>query len=162
MAGKENKRDLILLALERLLPGRRFHEITLEEVAREAQVGKGTIYLYFKDKDALFAEMTFSRAEALCAALETLRNDDVPERLLDRAAALIEEFLARHRSWFGAQTELAAHVMRLEQDYETRRTALQEKLFVTLSGLLSRALDRPENDCRTPARILLWPGSCSG
>ena len=51
---KDNKREQILNALEQLLPGRRFHEITLDEVSRAAQVGKGTIYLYFQDKDALF------------------------------------------------------------------------------------------------------------
>ena len=64
---KENKRELILNALEELLPGKRFHEITLDEVARTAGVGKGTIYLYFHDKDELFAEMVCYRMGSNCS-----------------------------------------------------------------------------------------------
>ena len=40
--GKERR---IMEAAERLFTSRRFHEITLEEVAQAAKVGKGTIYL---------------------------------------------------------------------------------------------------------------------
>lgn len=158
MANRENKRDLILKALERLLPGRRFHEITLDAVAREAGVGKGTIYLYFKDKDALFAEMTFARAEALCAALEELEatGTDDARQLLDRVGALIEDFLERHRSWFGAQAELTAHVMKLSQDYADRGRELREQLQATLTRLLELALKRPAGECGAFARILRW------
>ena len=53
---KTDKRILILKALEDILPGKRFHEITLEEVAKAAGVGKGTIYLYFKDKFDAFGD----------------------------------------------------------------------------------------------------------
>ena len=69
---KDNKREKILNALEQLLPGKRFHEITLDEVAKIAQVGKGTIYLYFKDKDSLFSEMVCFRLERLRGAIEEL------------------------------------------------------------------------------------------
>jgi len=50
----QKKRERIIRAAERLFSSRRYHEVTLEEVARAAKVGKGTIYLHFKDKDDLF------------------------------------------------------------------------------------------------------------
>lgn len=158
MAGREDKRELILKALERLLPGRRFHEITLDAVAREAGIGKGTVYLYFKDKDALFAEMAFSRAEALCGALEALENASPadPVALLDRIGELIEDFMERHRSWFGAQADLNAHVMRLAQEYAERGKALRGKLLAVLARLLGTALGRPAGECADFARFLLW------
>ena len=158
MAGREDKRELILKALERLLPGRRFHEITLDAVAREAGIGKGTVYLYFKDKDVLFAEMAFSRAEALCDALEALEKvpSGDPATLLDRIGELVEDFMERHRSWFGAQTDLNAHVMRLAQEYVERGRDLHARLQETLARLLGRALARPAGECADFARILLW------
>lgn len=158
MADRENKRELILKALERLLPGRRFHEITLDAVAREAGIGKGTVYLYFKDKDVLFAEMAFSRAEALCDALEALEKTPSgdPVRLLDRIGALIEDFMERHRSWFGAQADLNAHVMRLGQEYVERGRDVHARLRETLARLLGTALERPAGECAGFARILLW------
>ena len=52
-----NKRGLILQALEKILKGRRFDEITMDEVATAARVGKGTIYRYFDNKEDLFCQM---------------------------------------------------------------------------------------------------------
>ncbi len=157
---KENKREQILLALEQLLPGRRFHEITLEEVAREAQVGKGTIYLYFKDKDALFAEMTFWRLECLRQELEKLisqeeKNEDF-DLLFDRILSLIEEFLQRHLSWFGARAELAAHVSRLSPEQCDHGMALRQELTATLAQVLGKALHCPEEQAGSHAHMLLW------
>ena len=51
-----DKRQQIMQAAERLFLGKRFHEVTTDEVAREAHVGKGTIYRHFKTKDELFFE----------------------------------------------------------------------------------------------------------
>ena len=54
-----NKRGPILQALEKILKGRRFDEITMDEVATAAGVGKGTIYRYFDNKEDLFCQMVF-------------------------------------------------------------------------------------------------------
>jgi AcrR family transcriptional regulator len=69
-AASQNKRDLIMMAAERLFANRRFHEITLDEVARAAGVGKGTIYLYFAGKDDLFFQVATSGYTQLCAIVE--------------------------------------------------------------------------------------------
>lgn len=53
---REDKRQKIIRAAERLFSSRRYHEVTLDEVAKAAKVGKGTIYLHFRDKDDLFIE----------------------------------------------------------------------------------------------------------
>jgi AcrR family transcriptional regulator len=56
----------MLHAAETLFTSRRLHEITLEEVAERAGVGKGTIYRYFRDKDDLFFEVVNSGFDELC------------------------------------------------------------------------------------------------
>lgn len=63
---KYEKRDRILSAAEGLFRQRRFHEVTLQEVAAAAKVGKGTIYLYFEDKDDLFFQVATSGFDELC------------------------------------------------------------------------------------------------
>jgi AcrR family transcriptional regulator len=68
---KSDTRQQIMDATERLCQDRRFHEITLDEVAAVARVGKGTIYLYFKDKDDLFFQTATSGFDRLC---ELIRN----------------------------------------------------------------------------------------
>ena len=49
----KEKRIQILKAAEDLFASRRYDEITMDEIAQRAQVGKGTLYRYFSGKEAL-------------------------------------------------------------------------------------------------------------
>ncbi len=53
----EDRPEEILRAALRVFADRGFAKARLEEVARKAGVSKGTLYLYFDSKDALFREM---------------------------------------------------------------------------------------------------------
>ncbi|HOF17706.1 MAG TPA: TetR/AcrR family transcriptional regulator [Phycisphaerae bacterium] len=66
---RQDKRQQIMQAAERLFTSRRFHEITLDDVARTAKVGKGTIYRHFRDKDDLFFQTATSGFDELCELL---------------------------------------------------------------------------------------------
>src|SRR5204862_4103527 len=46
--------DKILAAAAQLFAARRFHEARMEDIAALAEVGKGTLYRYFKDKEELY------------------------------------------------------------------------------------------------------------
>jgi AcrR family transcriptional regulator len=69
VVNKNGKSQQIMQAAERLFTSRRFHEITMEDVAREAGVGKGTLYRYFQDKDDLFFQTATSGFDELCELL---------------------------------------------------------------------------------------------
>ena len=55
--------DRILTAAARLFAMHRFHEARMEDIAAAADVGKGTIYRYFRDKEELYLAL-LSRAAA--------------------------------------------------------------------------------------------------
>ena len=46
--------DRMLDAAARLFGAHRFHEVRMEDVAAAAEVGKGTLYRYFRDKEELY------------------------------------------------------------------------------------------------------------
>lgn len=52
-----NKCDLILAATLNLLASRGFHGFTIRDVAKEAGVAIGTVYLYFEDRDDLIKKL---------------------------------------------------------------------------------------------------------
>jgi len=52
---KEQRRKLILDSAQALFFSKHFDEITIEEIAEKSQLGKGTLYLYFKSKEALYS-----------------------------------------------------------------------------------------------------------
>ena len=50
----DKKRRDILTAAERLFAMRAFHVVKLDDIAARARIGKGTIYIYFKNKEDLY------------------------------------------------------------------------------------------------------------
>jgi TetR/AcrR family fatty acid metabolism transcriptional regulator len=63
------KRDRILDAAERVFAQRGFFTAKVADIAREAGVADGTIYLYFKSKDDLLISLFESRMERVNALL---------------------------------------------------------------------------------------------
>ncbi|NLV27203.1 MAG: TetR/AcrR family transcriptional regulator [Methanomicrobiales archaeon] len=54
---KEKRRTEILDAAERLFFSRSYEAVVMDEIAREVELNKATIYLYFKNKEALYASI---------------------------------------------------------------------------------------------------------
>ncbi|MCC6678510.1 MAG: TetR/AcrR family transcriptional regulator [Phycisphaerales bacterium] len=51
------KQQEILQCAARLFAARPYHEVRLEDVAAAARVGKGTLYIYYPGKEALYLEI---------------------------------------------------------------------------------------------------------
>src|SRR3990172_12834684 len=68
----------ILEAAFRVFGTRGLHQATLDDVARAAGITKGTIYLYFPDKAALFSAMLKARVNDLLPPMETSNGGRAP------------------------------------------------------------------------------------
>src|SRR3990172_8809247 len=53
----DKKRQAIIECAGRLFASRPFHKVTLDDIAAEAGVGKGTLYVYFPSKEELFSSV---------------------------------------------------------------------------------------------------------
>jgi TetR/AcrR family fatty acid metabolism transcriptional regulator len=62
---KEKKRRAIIRASLRVFARKGYETSALDEVAREAHLAKGTLYLYFKDKEDLYFQVMLSVLERL-------------------------------------------------------------------------------------------------
>ena len=153
---KDNKREKILNALEQLLPGKRFHEITLDEVAKIAQVGKGTIYLYFKDKDSLFSEMVCFRLERLRCAIEELSGStggDLPAKVFE----LIDGFITEHHAGFAQLGEFASQIARMQPDELKRLKDTASSIVKTVSSIMQQTNPQwSAQQAMDYAQIFLW------
>jgi TetR/AcrR family fatty acid metabolism transcriptional regulator len=69
-ADRSDKRERILSAAERIFAKHGFFAARVSEIAKEAGVADGTIYLYFKSKDDLLISLFESRMSQVNAALE--------------------------------------------------------------------------------------------
>ena len=66
---KNNKYHQILEAAVRVFARQGFHQSTVAQIAKDAGVADGTIYLYFKSKDDLLISLFESRMERVIAHL---------------------------------------------------------------------------------------------
>ena len=92
------KRDLILKAATKLFARRGFFNAQVADVAREAGVAAGTVYLYFQSKDDLLISI-FERTmhEGLEAARQALAGVSDPVERLRRLALVHLERLGQDR-----------------------------------------------------------------
>src|SRR4249919_3728670 len=81
-ARSEERRDAILAAALDEFSIRGFEAARLEDVARRAGVAKGTIYLYFRDKESLFQELIRTMLTPLVGTIEAMGEAEVPIALL--------------------------------------------------------------------------------
>jgi AcrR family transcriptional regulator len=91
---KASRRRAILSAADKQFARRPYHEVLLEDIAAEAEVAKGTLYLYFENKADLYLALI---VESLAPMIERL-EEQVPAVAEKSAWAairlLIEEMLA--------------------------------------------------------------------
>src|SRR5262245_17061086 len=97
-----DKRARILDASERIFARRGFFHARVSEIAREAGVADGTIYLYFKNKDDLLISLFESRMERVTAELASAL-----ERVGPRPADRLTAFFATYAELVTAHPELA-------------------------------------------------------
>lgn len=86
------KRD-ILLSARSVFADNGFHRATVDQIAQRAEVAKGTIYLYFENKEAILAELVL---QALAELHDQLKAANEARSLLHpdgRLRAMAEAYL---------------------------------------------------------------------
>src|SRR5580704_8444273 len=97
--GEMDRREAILAAALDEFSARGFANARLDDVARRAGVAKGTIYLYFKDKEALFQELVRFQIGPVVGALEAVLASDLPLAVIVEHALdiFVREIYGTHR-----------------------------------------------------------------
>jgi len=152
---KLDKRQRIMQAAEKLFRVRRFHELTLDDIAREADVGKGTLYLYFSDKNDLFFQTALAGYDEMCELLRQNLLADAPFRddLLRACGTMTAFFKARRALFRMFQTEgdrVSGSPASLRKRWQQRR----EKLVAALAAVIAHGVATGEVRSDLPAGVL--------
>jgi AcrR family transcriptional regulator len=78
---RERRRQQIMVAAKRVFADKGFNKATMEDIAKEAELSPGTLYLYFKNKDELYASLSLRILQYLLMRLEHVNRTtmDSPE-----------------------------------------------------------------------------------
>ena len=171
-ATREDIRDLILDAADRLLARYGYKKMTMDDLAQEVGIGKGTIYIHFPSKEEVVLSHVDRIVERLKGELlKTARGAGAPavrlrrmlvarvmfrfdsvqhytESLSDLLAALRPGLLARRRRHFEEEAEVLSEVLREgrregEFNYREARAAARTLLTAT-NALLPYSLSARE------------------
>jgi AcrR family transcriptional regulator len=91
VARREKRRAAILDAALEEFAARGFAATRLDDVARRARIAKGTIYLYFRDKESLFQELVRTMLSPLVGTIEAAPLSEVPIRAV--AEMIVDVFV---------------------------------------------------------------------
>jgi AcrR family transcriptional regulator len=84
----------ILDAAARQFARQRFHEVRMDDIAAEAEVSKGTLYSYFRDKEELYLALLARGSEGMVRALEDAvsKPDEARRKLVALVDAIVTYF----------------------------------------------------------------------
>ncbi len=98
---KEQRRNNIIDAAERILFTKGYDNTTMEDVAGEAELSKATLYLYFKSKEALHFAICVRALQILMNMFQksVSKNKSAFENLLEVGKAYVK-FAQKHNNYF--------------------------------------------------------------
>ncbi len=171
-ASREEIREALLDATDRLLARSGYKKMTIDDLAHEVGIGKGTVYLHFSSKEEValshidrIIERLKERLRAIAAEdahpAERLRRmliervifrfDSVQhytQSLNDLLAALRPRLLARRQRYFAEEAEIFATVLaegkKLKMFDVTDATATAELFLTATNSLLPYSLSTRE------------------
>jgi AcrR family transcriptional regulator len=82
---RERRRQQIIVAAKKVFSEKGFNKATMDDIAGEAELSPGTLYLYFKNKEELYASLSLRILQYLHIRVEHVQNsqDLNPEKKLD-------------------------------------------------------------------------------
>jgi AcrR family transcriptional regulator len=149
IARRSDIRDLILDAVDTLIANFGYRKMTMEDVARQVGIGKGTIYLHFPSKEELVLAHIDRIAETVVRKIgEIAASPDSVDRRLRRM--LVLRVLHRFDSVAHYSHSLGDLLASVRAALIVRRQAWFEKEAAVFEGVLREGARQGTFDCPDP------------
>ena len=129
-----SKKNNIIRIAAKLFSDKSFHDVTMDEIAEQVGVAKGTLYLYFSSKENLYLEIlehTFDTIESLLET-EVAKSDSAPEKL-KKVLTIIIKFYRENIDVLKILSRDETHLIQEHHDlterWRLRRINLYEKII---------------------------------
>ena len=132
-------RSAILRAAQALFAAKGFFETTVADVVKAAGVSRGTFYLYFKDREDVFAILLSQAVDEMFLLSASRQTGSRQERIESANRAYLETF-RRHRAFMRSALQVATFDPRVAEAL----SGLRGKFIARIRAHLERAVARGE------------------
>ncbi len=135
---RNHRREQIIDSAAELFASLNFHQVLMDDVARRANLAKGTIYNYFKTKEELYLAIISDRLQHLLEILQRrvdTRNDSLTN--LRRIIVHLYSFFAKYTHFFDIWYREKA---RLDLQGETQIAHQYQELRQLLVAVLKKGI----------------------
>src|SRR5512134_1660347 len=153
-AGFETQRAAIRDAAVRLFADKGYASASVADLARACGVSKALMYHYYRDKEALLADIALAYVERLAAIV-----DDVAARQLPPAAhlrRLIEAFMAEYEHSAARHRVLVQDVKYLERAHRSRVLAKQRRVVQRYADVIAQLAPGERAQLAKPLTMILF------
>jgi TetR/AcrR family transcriptional regulator len=134
------KREKIMRAALKVFSRKGYSPAALDEVAREASIAKGTLYLYFRDKEDLFYSTILYVIDKLAERMQKNVSDTMdPLETMKNLAYEELDFFAQNSEFFGLiHTVMSGNLL---GNHRSLLKTINERRF-ELIGMIESAIDQ--------------------
>jgi len=139
-----DKRETILTVSQKLFSRFGLFKTTVDEIAKLARIGKGTVYHYFKSKEEIFAQVVDKESRTLQQKIqEAIANEDTAQAKLAAFVKTRFSYLKQLTNYYNALTDdYLEHYGFIEQ----KRREFLEKEIATVKKLLDEGVQEKSFD----------------
>lgn len=110
-----SKKRKIMTAAKEIIVGKGYHQTSVEEIARRAGIAKGTVYLYFKDKQIIFITLIEEMFDEMISFITQAEKQAGSVRnKLKKLLELELNYMEKNKKFFyliGQQMQNAEHIL---------------------------------------------------
>jgi AcrR family transcriptional regulator len=130
---KDSRKKLILKSARALFFKKGYNKVTVDEIAKTSELGKGSIYLYFRSKEEIYAQILLNDIDNFNQQISVLFDRK------NSASDLLVEFSCIYVDFFLNDSEL----FRILMTYmlQPAKMNLSEKLDSQILGANARSID---------------------
>ena len=144
---RENRKNAILKAARKLFLEKGFKTVTVESIARKAELSKGSIYLYYNSKEEIYTQILLSDIDKFHNHIaDLLQNPSNASEALVRLADIYVDFFLNERELFRILMTFMLHTtdMNLPQDLNKQIIKTTNRTISIIEEIFNYGIERGE------------------
>ncbi|MBN2515327.1 MAG: TetR/AcrR family transcriptional regulator [Deltaproteobacteria bacterium] len=159
---KEKRKKTILRAAQLLLFKKGFKSVTVESIAKQAKLSKGAVYLYFKSKEEIYAQILLNDIEKFNKKVfDVVEIDGTATNMMFNFSDIYIDFFLNERELFRILMTFMLHTDDLNFSAEMNSQMIQEtnRTIEVVDRILKQGFDTGEFSCKNDiikVRNVVW------